>query len=190
MPYAKNRLIFLSLSIGRPACGSTTRPRARSLQKVHWGKQETGSCQTAGPEVRLGLPASSSTWGLVCATPLVAGPSPASQQEATAPKKTETSLRGHRVSLQCGDRCGVSVLLDPDRIWNNCGHRPFLISWLIDFIAEFISQSCTSQGAAGYSVEMPEGTFMTMRPQIKVCHLNHNDTQEGDGGKCLGWAEI
>lgn len=121
------------------------------------------------------------------ATPLVTGPSPASQQEATSLKKMKTSLQGYRVSLQCGDRCGVSVPLDPDRTWDNCGHRPLLTSWLVDFISEFISQSCTTQGAAGYSVEMPEGTSMTMRPQIKVGHLNHSDTQEGDGGWGSAW---
>lgn len=185
------RIIFLkNPSIGRPVYGSISCPRVRSLQKVHWGKQEAGSCQMSGPEVRLGPPASSSTRGIMCATPLVAGPSPASQQEATSPKKMETSLQGHRVSLQCGDRCGVSVLLDPDGMWDNCVHRPFLVLWLIDFIAEFISQFCTSQGAAGYSVEMPQGTFMTMRPQIRVCHLNHSDTQEGDRGKYLAWTGI
>lgn len=162
--------------------GVSPPPGARSLQKVYWGKEEAGSCQTAGPEVRLGSPASPSTRGIVWASPLVTGPLPASQQEAISPKKMKTSLQGHRVSLKCGDRCGVSVPLDPDRTWDNCGHRPLLTSWLVDFIAEFISQSCTTQGAAGYSVEMPEGTSMTMRPQIKVFHLNHSDTQEGDGG--------
>lgn len=111
--------------------------------RKYWGKQEAGSCQTTGPEVRLGPPASPFTRGIVWATPLAAGPSPASQQEASS-KKMETSLQGHRVSLQCGDRCGVSVPLDPDRTWDNCGHRPHgsLISLRIHLSVLYYSRGC------------------------------------------------